>query len=179
MLSTKSAKRARWKIKITCAERYKESNNLFPTTTCQQCILTINQQKENIVDRICKVQLSDENKILIGKSMLKRFRKYKCCVFIDFEYTSFNVMTTSSDSTARFMAGRGNASISIFFFYYLLYVSDMQFDRVLGEITLQTEQIAKKLKLYIKCGDYDMRGRVIFHDFLIIFDIITRWEFGK
>ena len=35
---------------------------------------------------MCKVQLSDENKILIDKSMLERYRKYKCCVFIDFEY---------------------------------------------------------------------------------------------
>ena len=116
---------------------------MFPTTTCQQCILTINQQKENIVDRICEVQLSDDNKIMIGKSMLERFRKYKCCVFIDFEYTSFNVMTTSSDSKAGFMSGRGNTSISILF-YYLLYVSDMQFYTVLGEKTLQTEQIIKK-----------------------------------
>ena len=33
-----------------------------------------------------KVQLSDENQILIDKSMLERYRKYKCCVFIDFEY---------------------------------------------------------------------------------------------
>ena len=36
--------------------------------------------------RICKVQYSDENKILIVKSMLGRYRNYKCCVFIDFEY---------------------------------------------------------------------------------------------
>ena len=30
--------------------------------------------------------MSDENKILVDKSMLERYRKCKCCVFIDFEY---------------------------------------------------------------------------------------------
>ena len=33
-----------------------------------------------------KVQLSHENKISIDKIMLERYRQYKCCVFIDFEY---------------------------------------------------------------------------------------------
>ena len=33
------------------------------------------------------MQLSDQNKILKDKSMLERYRKYKCWVFIDFEYT--------------------------------------------------------------------------------------------
>ena len=37
---------------------------------------------------MCTVQSSDENKILIDKSMLERYRKYECCVFIDFEYIS-------------------------------------------------------------------------------------------
>ena len=31
-------------------------------------------------------QLSGENKTLIDKSMFERLWKYKCCVFIDFEY---------------------------------------------------------------------------------------------
>ena len=30
--------------------------------------------------------MSDENKSLMDKSMLERYRKYKCCVFIDFEH---------------------------------------------------------------------------------------------
>ena len=30
--------------------------------------------------------MSDANKILIEKSMVEKNRKYKCCVFIDFEY---------------------------------------------------------------------------------------------
>ena len=58
----------------------------FWSSTNKQCILSINQYKEWSSDRICKVQLSDENKILMVKSMLGRYRKYKCCVFIDFEY---------------------------------------------------------------------------------------------
>ena len=62
--------------KITC----------FWTSTFKQWILTINQYKEWSFDRICKVQLSDEKKILMDKSILERYRKYKCCVFIDFEY---------------------------------------------------------------------------------------------
>ena len=52
----------------------------------KQCILTINQHKELSVDRICKVKVSDENKILINQSMLESYQKYKCCVFIAFEY---------------------------------------------------------------------------------------------
>ena len=58
----------------------------FWKSTFKQCILTINQYKEWSFDTICKAQLSDENKILMDKSMLQRYRKYKCCVFIDFEY---------------------------------------------------------------------------------------------
>ena len=48
--------------------------------------MTFNQYKEYSFDRIGKAQLSDENKLFIDKSMLERYRKYKCCVFIDFEY---------------------------------------------------------------------------------------------
>ena len=64
--------------------------------------MTISQYKEWSVDRICKDLLSDENKILMDKSMLdqlydenkilsdkailEKYRKYKCWVFIDFEY---------------------------------------------------------------------------------------------
>ena len=59
----------------------------FWTSTFKQCILTINQFKELYFDRKCKVQLSDENKTLIDKSMYKEYRKYKCCGFIDFEYS--------------------------------------------------------------------------------------------
>ena len=58
----------------------------FWTSTFKQCILSINEYNEWSFDSIWKVQMSDENKILIVKSMLKRYRKYKCCVFIDFEY---------------------------------------------------------------------------------------------
>ena len=32
------------------------------------------------------LQFSDENNILIDKSILERYRKCMCCVFIDFEY---------------------------------------------------------------------------------------------
>ena len=32
------------------------------------------------------IELSGEIKTLIDKSMLEIYRKYKCCVFIDFEY---------------------------------------------------------------------------------------------
>ena len=71
------------KIRITHAEHYRESDNLF----FKRCILTINQYKEWSFDRVCKVQLSDEIEILMDKSMLERYRKYKCCVFIDFEYS--------------------------------------------------------------------------------------------
>ena len=45
-----------------------------------------NQFKDLSFDTRCKVQLSDENKILMDKSLFERYRKYKCCVFIDFEY---------------------------------------------------------------------------------------------
>ena len=45
-----------------------------------------NQYEELSFDIIYKVQLSNENKILMDKSKLGRFRKHKCCVFIDFEY---------------------------------------------------------------------------------------------
>ena len=58
----------------------------FITSTFKQCILTINQYKDWSFNRICKVHLSDENKMLMDKSMFERYRKYKCCVFIDFEY---------------------------------------------------------------------------------------------
>ena len=58
----------------------------FRTSTFKQGILTIDQYKELSFDRICKVQLSDENKILMDKSMFEGYRKYKCCIFIDFEY---------------------------------------------------------------------------------------------
>ena len=50
--------------------------------------MTFNQYKEYSFDRIGKAQLSDENKLFIDKSMLERYRKYKCCVFIDFEYSN-------------------------------------------------------------------------------------------
>ena len=30
--------------------------------------------------------MSDENKISNDKSILEKYRKYECCVFIDFEY---------------------------------------------------------------------------------------------
>ena len=56
------------------------------SSTFKQSILTINQYKDSSFDRICKVKLSDENKNLIDKCMLERYRKYKCCVFIDSEY---------------------------------------------------------------------------------------------
>ena len=29
----------------------------------------------------------DENTILMNKSMFEKYQKYKCCVFIDFEYS--------------------------------------------------------------------------------------------
>ena len=58
------------------------------TSTFKQYILTINQYKEYSLDRKCKAKLSDEKIILIDKSMLEKYRKYKCCVFIDFEYRS-------------------------------------------------------------------------------------------
>ena len=51
------------------------------------------QHKELSLDRICKVKLSDENKILIDKSMLESYRKYKCGVFIDFEHINFTYYT--------------------------------------------------------------------------------------
>ena len=50
--------------------------------------LSFNQTHKKSYDRICKVKLSNKNKILIAKSMLERYRIYKCCVFIDFEYKS-------------------------------------------------------------------------------------------
>ena len=43
----------------------------FWTSTFQQCILTVNQYKECSFDSICKVKLSDENKILMDKSILE------------------------------------------------------------------------------------------------------------
>ena len=58
----------------------------FVASTFKQCILTINYYKDWSFDRICKVQLPYENKMLLGKSINERYRKYKCCVFIDFEY---------------------------------------------------------------------------------------------
>ena len=42
--------------------------------------------KEWSFGRICKVQLCDENKNLMDKSILEKYRKFKCCVFINFEY---------------------------------------------------------------------------------------------
>ena len=78
------------KIQITHAEHYRESDNLFLNKHLHtQCILTINHYKEWSFDRICKVQLSDENEILMNKSMLERYRKYNCCVFIEFEYIKY------------------------------------------------------------------------------------------
>ena len=42
------------------------------------------QYEEYSLDRICKIQLSDEN--TIDKTIVKKYRKYTYCVFIDFEY---------------------------------------------------------------------------------------------
>ena len=69
----------------------------FRTSTLKQRILTINQYKELSFDRICKVQLSDENKVLMDNSMFERYRKYKCCVFIDFEYISITHLLSSRE----------------------------------------------------------------------------------
>ena len=79
MQNYKSLKRNITGSQITC----------FWTSTFKQYILTINQYKGWSFDRICKIQLSDENKFLIDNSILERYRKYKCCVFIDFEYTKW------------------------------------------------------------------------------------------
>ena len=58
----------------------------FVTSTFKQYLLTINHYKDWSFDRKGNVQFSDENKILMDKSMFERYRKCKCCVFIDFEY---------------------------------------------------------------------------------------------
>ena len=76
----------------------------FWTSTFKQYIFTINPFKEWSFDRKCKVQLSDENKILMVKSMLEKYRKYKCCVFIDFEY-NYIVRTVSYDDRDRLKVG--------------------------------------------------------------------------
>ena len=70
----------------------------FRSNTIKQCILTINHYKECSFDRICKAQLSDKNKILMETSMLERYRKYKCCVFIDFEYSNENQSISNGNS---------------------------------------------------------------------------------
>ena len=36
------------------------------------------------------MQLSDENKILMDEFMLERYRKYKCCVYIAYEYVKLS-----------------------------------------------------------------------------------------
>ena len=45
------------------------------------------QYNEYSFDRICKIQLYDEKKILIDNTLLEIYQKYKCYIFIDFEYT--------------------------------------------------------------------------------------------
>ena len=49
------------------------------------------QYKDFSLDRICKIRLSDESTILIDKTIMKKYRKYAYCVFIDFEYINTTV----------------------------------------------------------------------------------------
>ena len=63
------------KIQITHAEHYKESDNLF----LNKSFNTMHIDNQSILtgwsfDRKCKVQLSDENKILMDKTILERYR---------------------------------------------------------------------------------------------------------
>ena len=76
------------KIQITHAEHYMESDNLFfEQVRLNNAYWQLINTKNDFLIEYLKVQLSDENKILMDKSMLERHRKYKCCVFIDFVYT--------------------------------------------------------------------------------------------
>ena len=77
--------------KIIYAEHYRGSDNLILTSTFKQCILTISQYKEYYLIEYVNYN-SVMNKILIDQSMLERYKKYKCCLFIDFEYMMFSLL---------------------------------------------------------------------------------------
>ena len=53
----------------------------FWISTFKQCILTINKYKEWSFDRICKVYVSDEHKILMDKSILQKISKIQVLRF--------------------------------------------------------------------------------------------------
>ena len=81
MQSTQLAKRAICKYKSLMRNIIGSHITCFWTNTFKQCILTINQYKKLSFDRICKVQLSDENKILMDKVHVRKISKIQVLRF--------------------------------------------------------------------------------------------------
>ena len=95
MLSTQSAKRARCKnTNHSCGTLQGVRLHVFERVLLNNAYWQSINTKKWSFDRICKAQLSYESKTLMDKSMLERYRKCKCCVFIDFEYIYIHAITS-------------------------------------------------------------------------------------
>ena len=77
------------KIRITHAEHYRESDNLF-LNKYNAYWQSINTKNDLLIPYVKHSYLM-KTKVVKDKSMLERYRKYKCCVFIDFEYIYLQV----------------------------------------------------------------------------------------